>query len=235
MTQTLELIRKIRYDKAIKRKFIDRLRSNLFTTHTSFLSNPLLAIMMLLTFDQFAEIPDKMHLFYEQAFDTLFSRHDAMKEGYKRTLHCDCSIDVFKKYLSYFCLASYYEEKFEFNESEALDYITKGLKVEPSSIQPSKFLQDLVESVCILQKEGLAFTFTHRSFQEFFAAYCLARVNSEPTGEILMKIAVNRGTTDVPIRMLFDMDRDLVERRFIIPNLRKLSTIIGDALRIENF
>jgi hypothetical protein len=28
--------------------------------------------MMLLTFDQFADIPEKIHLFYEQAFETLF-------------------------------------------------------------------------------------------------------------------------------------------------------------------
>ena len=62
-----------------QQKFIDNVKKHLYDKHKSFLSNPLLTTMMLLTFDQFAEIPEKMFLFYEQAFDTLFLKHDATK------------------------------------------------------------------------------------------------------------------------------------------------------------
>jgi hypothetical protein len=139
---------------------------------------------------------------------------------------------VFKRYLSYFCLASYYDEKFEFTETEALNYIDKGLKVENSAIRSSDFLLDLVESVCLLRRDGLTYTFTHRSFQEFFVAYCLARVTNALAEEVLPKIA--RRPMDAAIAMLFEMDKDLVETRYIVPKLKMLNELMGDSSQ-ENF
>lgn len=129
--------------------------------------------MMLLTFDQFADIPEKVYLFYEQAFDTLFAKHDATKEAYKRKTYTGLSIDIFKKTLAYFCLASYYDQKHQFTDSEVREYINKSIKMMNYDIKTEDFLKDLRESVCILQKDGLYWIFTHRSFQEYFSAYCL--------------------------------------------------------------
>jgi len=219
--QVIDLVQKLKFDATIKKKFVERIRKDLFSKHSSFLSNPLLATMMLLTFDQFADIPEKIHLFYEQAFDTLFGKHDATKEAYKRKTYTDVPIDVFKRYLGYFCLATYYDEKFELNEAETLVYLGKGLRVDSATVKPTDFLKDLVESVCTLQRDGLSFTFTHRSFQEFFAAYCLATIPNKHLGEILMKFA--RRPTDNVIKMLYDIRKELVEDDFLLPELRKLN------------
>lgn len=93
--QVIDLIGKLNYNEQIKRKFIQRIRKDLYRRHRSFLSSPLLATMMLLTFDQFADIPEKVYLFYDQAFETLFAKHDATKEAYKRKSYTSLSIDVF--------------------------------------------------------------------------------------------------------------------------------------------
>jgi predicted NACHT family NTPase len=58
-----DLIRRLDFDAAVKQKFLDRI-SDLYVSHRGFLSNPLLATMMLLTFDQYADIPNKIHIFY---------------------------------------------------------------------------------------------------------------------------------------------------------------------------
>ncbi len=81
LEQTVKLIENIDFDKVVKRKFTSQLKKHLYQYHTDLASRPLLATMMLLTFSSFAEIPDKIHVFYDQAFDTLFSRHDATKEA----------------------------------------------------------------------------------------------------------------------------------------------------------
>ena len=78
--QTLELIKKTPYyDSEKKDAFIDRMAGPLYEENVSFLSIPLLALLMLLTHSQYSETPSRATVFYKQAFDTLFRRHDASK------------------------------------------------------------------------------------------------------------------------------------------------------------
>lgn len=225
--QVIELVDKLKFDKVTKKKFITRINSDLYEKHRSFLSTPLLATLMLLTFNQFADIPEKIHLFYEQAFDTLFARHDALKEAFKRDMHSDLSIDVFKKYFSYFCLVSYYDEKIEFTDSEIKTYIARGLKIESAKINKENFLKDLQESVCVIQRDGLSLVFTHRTFQEFFAAYCLSRLSKKHFRPIVEKIA-NRWSDNV-MQMLYDMNDDLLETEYLLPAAQELLSAFDEA------
>lgn len=80
--KSIGLIEKIDYDETVKNKFIAHLNKDLFKKHESFLSNPLLITIMLLTYDQLAEIPNKLHIFYEQAFDTLNGRQSYTRKDY---------------------------------------------------------------------------------------------------------------------------------------------------------
>lgn len=82
--KALKLIGQLEYDGEVKSKFLKALENGLSEKHKSFASNPLLLTMMLLTYEQIAEIPKKIHLFYEQAFLTLFNKHDSLKSLYKR-------------------------------------------------------------------------------------------------------------------------------------------------------
>jgi hypothetical protein len=90
-------------------------------------------------------------------------------------------LDEFRDCLSAFCIASYSKERFSFTNSEVREAIKSAMALERKQIEPSDFLNDLVECVCLLQMEGLHYEFTHRSFQEYFAACFIAR---SPTGSI---------------------------------------------------
>ncbi|MFT3938763.1 NACHT domain-containing protein [Rhodopseudomonas sp.] len=216
--QVEELISKLDFDKATKRKFLARLKADLYAKHKSFLSTPLLATLMLLTFNQYADIPEKIHLFYEQAFDTLFARHDALKESFKRDMRSRLSVDVFKRYFAYFCLVSYYESKIEFTETELNTYIARGLKIDDAKLNIQDFVKDLTESVCVLQRDGLSFVFTHRTFQEFFAAYCLSRIPRKHFRELVRQISDR--VSDNVLPMLRDMNDSLLEGEFLLPDLQ---------------
>lgn len=102
--QALSLVNKIEFDIKIKQRFLEALDKKLYKRHQSFASNPLLLNIMLLTFDNYAEIPEKLHLFYANAFETLYSKHDATKSGFRRELKCGLSYDAFKKRLHSFAL-----------------------------------------------------------------------------------------------------------------------------------
>lgn len=175
--------------------------------------------MMLLTFQHYAEIPEKIHVFYDLAFDTLFSKHDALKEAFSRKKYTSLAIDVFKRRLSFFFLISYIEEKFTFTRSELIEIINKSARLDGVEIDADAFSRDLLESVCLMQIDGLAIVFTHRSFQEYFTAYCLSRMPSAKLSALVPKIAERR--TDNVISMLSDMNRDLIEEAYILPMILK--------------
>src|SRR5579863_3099784 len=133
--EVLSLVRKIDYEPDVKKRFTKAIRAGMYEKHASFLSTPLLAIMMLLTFDQFASIPDKVHVFYDQAFDALFAKHDASKHGgYKRRSRTGLAIDDFKRCLSTFCAATYAKGKAVFSETETRAFLAQAFKFEKQNV-----------------------------------------------------------------------------------------------------
>ncbi len=217
------LISKLDYDRQVKRKFLDVLDKELFEKHKSFASNPLLLTMMLLTYEQIAEIPSKVHLFYEQAFLTLFNKHDSLKSLYKRKSLSNLPLDEFKKLLSAFSVASYVDRKYYFTESEIEKYLANALRISGIDVDKSLFLDDLLDTVCIMQRDGNGYTFTHRSFQEYFTSIFLVSYASDNKYKLLNKIAFINDRDDV-IPMVFDINRDLLEQEWLIPRMEIMIT-----------
>ena len=125
-----------------------------------------------MTFDERATIPDKLNDFYEQAFATLFNVHDGSKDCFRRNIKTSLGCEDFKQIFAYFCFKSYFNSDFRFTESSVRTYITQSKqKIDPLAIWTTDdYLDDLIHAVCMLVKDGLYYTFSHRSFQEYFAA-----------------------------------------------------------------
>lgn len=152
--QAIEMIDKLYYDKDIKFKFIEYLKEKLYEYHKTFASNPLLLTILLMTYHEYAEIPDKLHLFYSYAFDTLYTKHDARK-GLKREFYSDLSVDDFKLVLATFCMKTYIKEVYEFTSDEIKKIIGEILNRKVQSRTTSDdYINDLCTSVCILIKEA---------------------------------------------------------------------------------
>jgi len=236
-TQVKKVISRLPYEPKLRAKFIREIDKDLYQKHASFLSNPLLATMMLMTYDQFAYIPEKIHIFYEQAFETLFFRHDAGKDAaFRRKMYTALAINDFKNCLSAMCASSYFKEKFQFGEAEILEFIKKAAQSEQVEISKDDYLRDLLESVCVLQRDGLFVSFTHRSFQEYFAAFFLSRSPATPIGDLCDAFSGRR--EDNVIAMAFEMNRLLIEREWILPRIRTLADVLlradenGDELSV---
>ena len=174
----ISLIENSKYDADVTKIFIARMTRQFYIRHESFLSTPLLAIMMMITFEEYAEIPDSLHVFYRRCFETLVRRHDAMKAQFLRKNFSSCTAEQFSDIFSSFCLLTYSKAQYQFDHDEIISYIKLSLKQQSIVGDPEKVLNDLIESICLLQKEGFEFSFVHRSFQEYFCALFISQAKA---------------------------------------------------------
>ena len=224
-TQVIELLNKLDYDRGTTKRFIDKINSGLYETHDSFLSTPLLAILMLLTFQENADIPDKMHLFYGKAFETLYHKHDALKEQYDRARKSGLQIDQFSRAFAVFCLNTYVREKIEFTRTELIEFINQSIDFYNFKLDPEDLIFDLEEAVCLIQREGLSYFFVHRSFQEYFTAIFLSSCPEDVRDTFIDKVCTRYWDNVLP--MLFDMASDQIEPSWVTRNIDEYLAEVG--------
>lgn len=222
--QAISLITKIEYpDEELKDKFIRDLENGLYDRHKSFASNPLLLNIMLSTYNDYAEIPQKLHLFYYQAFDTMLSKHDATK-SYRRKMLSDLSSDTFKECFAIFCFLTYQKAKTEFTFPEIEEIFKKFPPRIKNVLNIGDFIDDLGNALCVLYREGNRYKFTHRSFQEYFVAYFLnIQTDSKMRDYSFLLIESGKFSTsaDSVFPMLEDMSTQRFNNNILIPLLNK--------------
>jgi predicted NACHT family NTPase len=146
--QACDLVDVLPFDTDMKTKFLKDLRLSLFEEHESFLSNPLLLSIMLLTYGQSADIPNKLNIFYNQAYEALFQRHDALKGAYQRDRSCGLDLQDYAKVFSAFCLQTYDKRLLQFSRSTAIDYIEKAKPILNIAFDSNEILMDALQSIC---------------------------------------------------------------------------------------
>ena len=220
--QAVSLIRKYKYNPEVRDRFARELEEHLYDEHTSFASNPLLLGIMLLTYDNYAEIPDKLHLFYRNAFDTLYCKHDATKGGYRREMKCSLSVDQFKRIFAYFSFVTYFHGELSFSQERIVEILNTLSDQYPQMI-PDDYIDDCVNAICLLFRDGMEYRYTHRSFQEYFSALFLQSLTDDKMQrighEIISKDGV-RAAHDNVFRMLRDISTDRFENNILLPVLR---------------
>ena len=228
--KALELIDKLDFradEPLIKQNFRKELNEKLYITHREFIENPLLLTIMLMTYEQFAEIPSKMHVFYHEAYVTLSQKHDASKGAYKRKFRTGLTADVFADYFAEFCARTYIDDKFDLNEIEFEKYFNSMNvhKKYSNHIKVDDFLSDLTVALCLMYYESGKYHFVHRSFQEYFCAVFFSKQKDKNLYQISQTAFENRRSkswSDRTFDMLYDMIPEKIEEYVFLPFLKDL-------------
>ncbi|MUK42296.1 hypothetical protein GNP61_12125 [Aliivibrio fischeri] len=148
-----------------------------------FLENPLLVSLLYTTFGANNSIADRICTFYDEVYQALYKGHDLInKNGFVRDKDSNLDFEQFRVLLRSLCFQMILKRKTAFSSwSEAIDYVNnaiKSSKVEPKSA--SAFLNDLINAVPLMQKDGSDYKFLHKTIIEYFAAeYIVYKPNSE--------------------------------------------------------
>lgn len=196
----LSLVAKIDIDEKWKHDFMHDLENGLYQKYESFASSPLLLNIMLLTYGETSTLPDKLDKFYEKAFETLFFSHDLSKNRYKRKLESGLTYEQIKRIFSRICFNTYQKSQYTFTFDEIISVIeAEKLKEKNNCIREvnsQKLLNDLEVNLCMFVKEGLHYSFVHRSFQEYFAAIFIDSCN-ESNQKIIYPILINKKSNNM--------------------------------------
>ena len=227
--EAISLVSKLDYPQGkpeINEEFRKELENGMYERHLGYSDNPLLLTIMLMTYEEYKEIPSKMHLFYQQAYQVLATRHDKNKDGFERPLAMGCDKAEFAKYFSYFCARSYRKTDYAFTDITMQHYYEMlQKKYDLENAKTADFTSDLCKNVCLMTYDNIRYSFIHRSFQEFFFAryFYLYLQNKEKLKDLipLFDRTMER-KNDIALPMLFDMDREAVTEYMLVPYLKEL-------------
>jgi len=174
-------IKKTDFSEFIKKVVIDKERQeNLFRVlniqennqYLHYFNNPLLFSMFILTFENHPEIPSRKSVFYQNVFDTLYNKHDGItKNSFLRMRKSKLQKHEFIQLLSYFSAITFIKGEYYYTHNslyQTFDEIRKH--VDDINFDIEDVILDLDISISILLKDGLEYTFPHRSLQEYFTA-----------------------------------------------------------------
>ncbi|MBP1881872.1 NACHT domain-containing protein [Sinorhizobium mexicanum] len=232
--QTTLMLAKLQFEPDIKTKFISNITQKYFAQHSEFLSVPLLATLMLLTYSEFSAVPSRIHVFYEQAFQTLFHKHDFIKGAFSRKIESGLDVEQFRRVLAAFCFISYLEERFTFLQYQVIENIKAAVRLCGFECDSEAFLKDLLVTVCVLQRDGNYITFVHRSFQEYFTALFVTSIPPADVFEVIEEL-MHRGRTDGVVRMALQLNEGAIEQGWLLPKLKALDDVFqkGDLSDLE--
>jgi len=231
-------------EKELAEKIIETISNEEAHTYNSFLSNPLLLSMFIITYQTDSNIPQKRSDYYNQVFNTLYSVHDtSSKLGFVREKKTGMSKENFVDILKRFSFKSFFSHNYTFSvvyfETE-MQGIKRDLNLEFSN---EDLLTDLEVAIGILTQEGVEITFPHRSLQEYFAALFVTSLTYENKLKVykylygqFKDILINRVLQNDNVNffsLLGEMDKNCFYKELIIPILKDLKNLIASLKGIE--
>lgn len=216
-------------------KIVQSVKINKSKYIQSFLTNPLLLSLYILTFQSDSSVPSQKSVFYRRVINVLFSEHDSKtKLGYPREKLTKLNQQQFEEILKAFCFLAYFESKFNWDSDYVSEKLTK-IKARLNNIDfdNNDLIRDLKLAIALWVDDNGIMAFAHRSLQEYFAALSVKHLNSTQNKRIYEKIISRfssiRSLNEVEnfLSLCEEMDVVNFKRYYLLPLLYELKGFLN--------
>lgn len=227
-------------DTELSEKIVNSITEAQRSKFSSFLKNPLLLTLYILTYKNSSEIPSKASVFYRRVIDSLFIEHDSKtKVGFQRERVSRISFDKFYDVMMKFSFVSFFEDKFSFDTHYACDRISRIISKDLNcSFSSEELIEDLKLSFSFWIDDSGELSFAHKSLQEYFCALYIRDLGEAQKQDIYERLLRKAdGGRDIfnLLSILEEIDTTMYLQRYYIPALSDFLERSRDEASIVEF
>ncbi len=186
------------------------------------ISSPLLLTLLILVYKNEGNIPDELPEFFKLLFATVFSRHDNIKPGFRRPHKSKLSERQLERLFEAFCFAA---TTLRFNVALSLDQFntafSRALVYANESCEIDGFMYDIIKVSCLIQEDGLYFSFLHKSLLDYFSAAFIRNRTEMQAAAIYSALCESRVHWRATLSFLVEIDRYRFGKYFAIPAIEQ--------------
>lgn len=154
------------------------------------LTTPLMIGLYVKKFNADFSPPENITSFYRNIFEVVATTHDRTKGGFTRKSSSNLMQDKLEQIFERFCFECYKKDQTAFNRSQILKFLDIALnKLNIDKCSSIQILDDLCNYLCLIAKDGLDYTFIHRSIFEYYVAFFFSKLSKENAEKVIPKIS----------------------------------------------
>lgn len=237
--EAYELIKKYDQDGELSKELIEKIETqkNLKIIN-EFLENPLMVSLLYKAFEYKKIIPYKKHIFYRQVYDALFEDHDMSKGGaYVHPKKSKMDIEDFHRVLRAIGFITL-TKGITYSKEELIDIVNQAKKkVTGIEFNANNFIDDVISAVPLFIKDGIEYKWSHKSFQEYFAA-CYISYDGKDKQSLFLKRMIEMDRIEKYYNVLdfcYDIDYKEFMRTIIYPIIKDLEKFYNETYTSEKY
>ena len=153
------------------------------------LTTPLMIGLYIKKFNADFSPPENITSFYRNIFEVVATTHDRTKGGFTRKSSSNLMQDKLEQIFERFCFECYKKDQTAFNRSQIIEILDVALKkLNINQCSSNQILDDFCNYLCLIVKDGLDYTFIHRSIFEYYVAFFFSKLSKENAEIVIPKI-----------------------------------------------
>lgn len=187
------------------------------------LKTPLLMTLLVIVYNSTQQVPPSLSAFYDVLFNTLTTRHDGSKPGFRRRRLTKLSDADLNRLFSAFCYAARQLNLLVIGHGNVEKLLLSASIATGIKVDPDDFSSDITKVTCLMQREGFDLEFIHKSVAEFHAAKFLASRPEETVIKFYTAVQKDKWTLwRQELVFLEQLDRYRFLTHFYIPSASRL-------------